>query len=62
MEFFVENVRSEEFKDKRISEVGSRYVNGSVRPLVERFMRPREYIGIDIEPGKYVDVVLPLRS
>jgi SAM-dependent methyltransferase len=25
----------------------------------ERFCKPREYIGVDIEPGKYVDVVLP---
>jgi len=59
LEFFIENVRPEEFKDKRILEVGSKYVNGSVRPLIERFMQPKEYIGIDIEPGKYVDVVLP---
>ncbi|MEM0488943.1 MAG: class I SAM-dependent methyltransferase [Candidatus Bathyarchaeia archaeon] len=59
LEFFIENVRPEEFRDKRVLEVGSKYVNGSVRPLIERFMRPKEYIGIDIEPGKYVDVVLP---
>jgi len=30
IEFFIENVRFEEFKDKRVLEVGSRYVNGSV--------------------------------
>jgi len=59
IEFFIENVKPEEFRDKRVLEVGSRYVNGSVRPLIERFMQPKEYIGIDIEPGKYVDVVLP---
>ena len=59
MEFFIENVKPEEFRDKRVLEVGSKYVNGSVRPLIERFMQPKEYIGIDIEPGKYVDVVLP---
>ncbi len=40
-------------------EVGSKYVNGSVRPLIEKFCRPKEYVGVDIEPGKYVDVVLP---
>jgi len=34
-------------------------VNGSVRPLIERFCKPREYVGVDVEPGKYVDVVLP---
>ncbi len=59
IEFFMENVECEEFRDKRVLEVGSRYVNGSVRPLIERFCRPREYVGVDIEPGKYVDVVLP---
>ncbi|MEM2196979.1 MAG: methyltransferase domain-containing protein [Sulfolobales archaeon] len=59
LEFFIENIRPEEFKDKRVLEVGSRYVNGSVRPLIKRFMQPKEYIDIDIEPGEYVDVVLP---
>jgi len=59
IEFFVEDVKPEEFRDKRVLEVGSGYVNGSVRPLIERFMRPKEYIGIDIELGKYVDIVLP---
>ena len=59
LEFFIENVSPEEFRDKRFLEVGSKYVNGSVKPLIERFMQPKKYIGIDIEPGKYVDVVLP---
>ncbi|MEM0057157.1 MAG: class I SAM-dependent methyltransferase [Candidatus Geothermarchaeota archaeon] len=62
IEFFIENVRPEEFKDKRVLEVGSKYVNGSVRPLIERFMQPKEYIGIDIEPGRYVDVVLSVEK
>jgi glyoxylate carboligase len=59
IEFFIESVEREEFEGKRVLEVGSKYVNGSVRPLVERFCRPREYIGVDIEPGKFVDVILP---
>lgn len=59
IEFFHEYVESEEFRGKKILEVGSRYVNGSVRPFIERFLNPSEYIGVDIEPGKYVDVVLP---
>ena len=59
IEFFMENVDCKEFEGRRVLEVGSRYVNGSVRPLIERFCKPREYIGIDIEPGKYVDIVLP---
>ena len=41
----------------RVLEVGSRNINGSVRPLVES-TKPLEYIGIDIEPGPGVDRVL----
>jgi len=59
LDFFLRNVNCSEFNAKRVLEVGSRFVNGSVRPLIERFCRPREYIGIDIEAGKYVDIVLP---
>ncbi|MEM3563683.1 MAG: methyltransferase domain-containing protein [Candidatus Jordarchaeaceae archaeon] len=59
LEFFVEACRLEEFEGKRILEVGSKYVNGSVRPLVEKFLSPREYVGVDVELGRYVDVVLP---
>jgi len=59
IEFFINNIKLEEFKGKRILEVGSKYVNGSVRPLIEKFASPKEYIGIDIESGKYVDLVLP---
>jgi len=59
VEFFVDNIRIEEFNEKRVLEVGSKYVNGSVRPLIERFCSPAEYIGVDIEPGKYMDIVLP---
>ena len=56
--FFLENASREEFEGKRVLEIGSRYVNGSVRPLIEKFLNPKEYIGIDIDKGKYVDLVL----
>jgi SAM-dependent methyltransferase len=59
LDFFMRYVDCEEFAGKRVLEVGSKFVNGSVRPLIERFCRPREYVGVDIEAGKYVDVVLP---
>jgi len=59
LEFFLESVDIKDFRGKRVLEVGSKYVNGSVRPLIERFCSPAEYIGVDIEPGKYVDIVLP---
>jgi len=57
IEFFIENIQKEEFKDKMVLEVGSKYVNGSVRPLIEKFLMPKKYIGVDIEKGKFVDVV-----
>ena len=59
IEFFIENVEIGEFEGKRILEVGSKYINGSVKRLIERFMKPKEYIGVDIEPGRFVDVILP---
>ncbi len=59
IEFFIENIRKGEFEGKKVLEVGSKYVNGSVRPLIERFCHPKEYIGVDIDWGKYVDLVLP---
>jgi len=59
IEFFIEYTNPEEFVGKRVLEIGSKYVNGSVRPLIERFLNPGEYVGIDIVPGKFVDIVLP---
>jgi SAM-dependent methyltransferase len=59
LDFFMRTVDCGEFNGGRVLEVGSRFVNGSVRPLIERFCKPREYVGVDVEPGKYVDVVLP---
>ena len=59
LDFFLRNIDCREFDGKRVLEVGSKFVNGTVRPLIERFCSPKEYIGVDIEPGKYVDVVLP---
>jgi len=59
LDFFMRTVDCGEFNGKRVLEVGSKFVNGSVRLLIERFCKPREYVGVYIEPGKYVDVVLP---
>jgi len=59
IEFFIEHVRPSEFHGKRVLEIGSKYVNGSVRPFVERFLEPKKYLGIDVEPGKFVDMVVP---
>jgi SAM-dependent methyltransferase len=38
-----------------VLEVGSRNINGSVRPI---FGAVREYVGVDFEPGPDVDLVL----
>jgi SAM-dependent methyltransferase len=62
LEFFIKNIEAKEFDGKRILEVGSKYINGSVRPLIEKFFSLKEYIGIDIESGKFVDLILPAEN
>ncbi len=52
--FVASRVHDGEIFGRRILEVGSRDVNGSVRPAIEA-LKPREYIGIDIERGIRVD-------
>lgn len=47
------------FENKRVLEVGSRYVNGSVRHIITKFCKPSQYIGVDIRSGPLVDIVLP---
>lgn len=51
-----ESLNKEEIEGKRIIEIGSCIVNGSLRQIVESF-RPVEYIGIDIRTGPGVDVM-----
>lgn len=58
IEFFQNEANVEHFRGKRVLEVGSANVNGSVRPLIERFCSPVEYIGVDIQPDRGVEVVL----
>src|SRR5208337_605847 len=58
LEFVINNTEPSDFSGKRILEVGSRYVNGSVRPYILKFSRPESYVGVDIEEGKFVDIVL----
>ena len=59
LQFFIETMKPSEFNSKEVLEVGSRYVNGSIRPLIENFSSPTKYVGVDITPGKMVDVILP---
>jgi SAM-dependent methyltransferase len=62
IEWFIKIFNAEEFNGKKVLEVGSRYVNGSVRPLIERFSHPKEYVGVDIEDGRFVDLILPVEK
>jgi SAM-dependent methyltransferase len=57
MQWFVENYSSKLIKDKiKVLDVGSHDVNGSFKPLFvdEKY----EYIGLDMEAGSNVDIVL----
>jgi len=58
VEFFIENVEIEEFEGKRVLEVGSKHINGSIRPFIERFMKPKEYVGVDVESGRKIGRIL----
>ncbi|MDX6513639.1 MAG: hypothetical protein QOE36_3143 [Gaiellaceae bacterium] len=49
-------VRPDEIEGKRVLEVGARDVNGSLRSVYEHY-RPSEYVGIDLEAGRGVDVL-----
>ena len=55
--FFANETNETMFKGKRVLEVGSYDVNGSVRPFVEAF-KPFEYIGVDFIAGPRVDRVV----
>jgi SAM-dependent methyltransferase len=54
--FGARNLAAEEIQGKRVLEIGSIDVNGNLRPTVE-MLGPREYVGVDIEKGRGVDVV-----
>lgn len=54
--YFVRQVKQlhpKAFKDCRVLEVGSRYINGTVRTFFERC----NYTGLDLAPGPLVDKV-----
>ena len=50
------NLKKEEIQNKKVIEVGSMNVNGSIRPLLESY-GPEQYVGVDIAVGPGVDVV-----
>jgi len=54
--FGATSLTKEEVEGKKIIEVGSFDVNGSLRPIIELW-KPASYIGVDIQAGPGVDVV-----
>ena len=55
--FGVKNLSIAEVEGKRIIEVGSYDTNGSLRPIIESWGKPAQYVGIDILKGPGVDIV-----
>lgn len=49
-------------RNSRVLEVGSRAVNGSIRPLLEFTCSPAEYVGVDVVPGDFVDQLVPCEA
>lgn len=56
LRFGNDNLTRAEITGKRVIEIGSYDVNGSLRSYV-RSLRPAQYVGVDIEKGYGVDVV-----
>ena len=54
--FGAKSLNREEVEGKRIIEVGSNDINGSLRPIVLSF-NPAEYVGVDIQKEPGVDVI-----
>lgn len=50
---YVQRIVKEHGPFGRVVEIGSRHINGSIRPL----FNGSEYVGVDIAPGPGVDVV-----
>jgi len=56
MQWAEEHFDPAECENKKVLEVGSRNVNGSLRPLIQP--HAREYVGTDIVAGEGVDLLL----
>ena len=55
--FCLSKLLPSEVAGKHVLELGARDVNGSVRPVLETW-QPATYVGVDLEPGAGVDLVL----
>jgi SAM-dependent methyltransferase len=56
LSFGHDNLTAADIRGKSVIEVGSRNINGSLRPLVESFT-PASYVGVDMVHGDGVDEV-----
>jgi SAM-dependent methyltransferase len=55
--FFIDKILVPEIMDKRLLDVGSRLIDTSLKPMIMNWYRPKEYIGIDIIEGTFVDKI-----
>jgi SAM-dependent methyltransferase len=56
--FAAKSLHPDEIRGRRVLEVGSKDVNGGLRPILESW-HPAEYLGVDVAPGPGVDRVCP---
>lgn len=54
--YAVKSLTENEISGRKVLEIGSYDVNGSLRPLIESW-NPEDYIGVDIEKGPGVDLI-----
>ena len=59
LQFGREHLSQDDVLNKKVIDVGSRDVNGSLRADLERF-GPRSYLGVDLATGPGVDEVCPI--
>jgi SAM-dependent methyltransferase len=56
IKYWSERISKEQVEGKKVIEVGSLDVNGSLRSIIE-MLNPSEYVGVDITEGRGVDII-----
>jgi len=59
--YWSERISKEEVEGKKVIEVGSLDVKGSLRSIIEP-LNPAEYVGVDITEGRGVDIICDARD
>jgi len=57
LDYLKKEIEACHINGEKVLEVGSRNINGSIRPLIESY-NPASYLGVDIEPGEGVDEIV----